>query len=559
MKILDYFDECMAILRRVALVISLWVVGSACSSPRPEKLPTASTYDELVTLFKEWREFQSPELIDGIPDYSVMAMKKQYSELARWQDRLNAFDTTRWPIKHQVDWYLVWAEMNGLDFEHRVQQSWVRDPAFYVWFFPSLTDTPGREGPHIFGRIELPDYSWPLSESDAASVASRLRNARGVFQQARINLTGNAKDLWVTGIRSIHEQSEELEAFSKKVMDAFPGLAAAAKDAQEATDQFAEWLSAQATYKTGTSGVGKENFNWNLQKVHLVPYTWSDEKVLLERELYRAHSGLRLAENRNRKLPKLERKGNAKDYREMQEKGVSEFMEFLDKEEFMTVKPYMEPALRAKIFDFIPTEGLRGFFYEIDYRDPMPMRAHLYHWIELARNREEPNESPIRATPLLSNIFDNRAEGFATALEELVMNAGLLKDRPRAAELIYLMLAQRAARGLGGLYQHGLEKDFKQATEFASKWVPWGLLPVDGETIQHEEQFYLQQPAYEGSYVIGKIQIDQLIAEYARQREGRFLLKEFMDEFNGVGIIPVSLIYWQMTGDKSMLVDATTK
>ena len=533
------------------------LLASTCSSPPSQKVPSATTYEELVSLFKGWREFQSPELIEGVPDYSVVAMRKQHADLSNWQARLNAFDTAKWPIKHQVDWYLVWAEMNGLDFEHRIQQPWVKDPAFYVWFFPSLSDTPGREGLHAFGRVELPDYKWPLSETDASIVAGGLRKASAVFQQARINLTGNAKDLWVTGTRSIREQSEELETFSKSVVDKYPDLAAAAREAQDASNQFADWLTQQTPSKTGPSGVGKENFNWNLQNVHLVPYTWTEEKVLLERELFRSHSALRLTEHRNRKIPKLERKSNAKDYSEMQSKGVSEFMEFLDREEFMTVKPYMEPALRAKIFDFIPAEGLRGFFYEIDYRDPMPMRAHMYHWIELARNREEPNESPIRATPLLSNIFDNRAEGFATALEELVMNAGLLKDRQRATELVYIMLAQRAARGLGGLYQHGLEKDFKEATEFASKWVPWGLLPADGGTIQHEEQFYLQQPAYEGSYVIGKIQIDQLIAEYARQREGTFVLKEFVDEFNRVGIIPVSLIYWQMTGDKSMVNRAT--
>ena len=103
------------------------------------------------------------------------------------------------------------------------------------------------------------------------------------------------------------------------------------------------------------------------------------------------------------------------------------------------------------------------------------------------------------------------------------------------------------------MYQHGLELDFDGATKYASKWVPWGLLPADGGTIQHEEQMYLQQPGYEGSYVLGKIQIDQLIAEYARQREGQFVWKEFMDKFNRVGIIPLSLIYWEMTGDKSML------
>jgi hypothetical protein len=228
----------------------------------------------------------------------------------------------------------------------------------------------------------------------------------------------------------------------------------------------------------------------------------------------------------------------------------------------MTVKPYMDPAMRAVIIPFTPLsspDAIRGFFHEVDYRDPMPMRAHFFHWIDKAREIEEPVESPIRRVPLLYNIFDSRAEGMATAMEELVMNAGMLRNRPQVPELVYIMLAQRCSRGLAGLYQHGQTMDFDQATKFASKWVPWGLLPADGGTIQHEEHFYIQQPAYGESYVTGKMLIDQLIAEYARQREGRFSLKEFMDEFNQVGIIPVSLVHWQMTGDKSMLEKAVRK
>ena len=46
---------------------------------------------------------------------------------------------------------------------------------------------------------------------------------------------------------------------------------------------------------------------------------------------------------------------------------------------------------------------------------------------------------------------------------------------------------------------------------------------------------------------------EKLIAEYARQREGNFVLSKFMDDFNNAGVIPVSLIYWELTGDKSML------
>ena len=538
--------NCIGSLLVMALLLA------ACSAPPVENIPKTKSYDELVTLFSEWREFQSPDLIDGVPDYSVASMKKQYAELDSWKKRLQAFDTIGWPIKHQVDWYLVWAEMNGLDFDLRVVKPWERDPAFYVWFYLSPSDVPEREGPNIYGAVDIPFYKQPLSAADAAEIAGRLRKAGAVYEQARKNLTGNAKDIWALGERSIRAQSDELTAFAVSMESSFPDLSVAAKEAVLSSNQFAEWVSEQAKSKTGVSGIGKADYDWCLKNVHLVPFSWEEEVVLLKRELARANSALRLAEYHNRSRPPLVRAATPEAYAKMQHEATDEFMKFLG-EEMMTVKPYMDPAMRAVIIPFTPAEGLRGFFHEVDYRDPMPMRAHFFHWIDKARELEEPVESPIRRVPLLYNIFDTRAEGMATAMEELVMNAGMLDNRQQVPELVYIMLAQRCARGLGGLYQHGQVMDFDQATKFSSKWVPWGLLPADGGTIQHEEHFYLQQPAYGESYVIGKLQIDELIAEYGRQREGNFKLKEFMDEFNQVGIIPMSLVYWQMTGDRSMI------
>jgi hypothetical protein len=543
-------------MRTLLLLLFVSVILVSCSKTETAPVKSYKSYDELVTLFKDWREFVKPVMNEGVPDYSKQAMAKQHAELPEWQKRLNSFDTTGWAIPQQVDWYLIYAEMNGLDFEHRVVRPWERDPAFYTWFFGSPSDVPEREGPTINGAVDLQLLPSPVTDSLSAVMASTLRKAPALFQQAKTNLTGNARDLWVTGTRSIGESAEELSAYANQIRSQFPDLAAAAEEASKATAEFQSWLQVQASSKTGQSGVGKEEYSWNLKYVHLLPYTWEDERLLLERELHRSHSGLRLAEHRNRKLPKLEKANNTEAYNELITDGVNEFMEFMDKGEFLTIKDYQKPAHMEQVRPFVPNDGLRGFFDEVDYRDPMPMRAHFYHWIDKARERIEPTSSPIRQVPLLYNIFDSRAEGMATAMEELVMNAGLLENRPRATELVYIMLAQRAARGLAGLYQHSGEMDFKQATEYASKWVPWGLLPADGGTIQHEEQFYIQQPGYGSSYVVGKIQIDQLIAEYARQREGKFIWRSFMDDFEKRGIIPMSLLYWEMTGDKSMLEKA---
>lgn len=542
-------------MRWQALILILILCGCT-QPPDPQPESTIESHEDLVRFFMDWREFATPNVIDGIPDYSSEAMAQQYAALESWRTQLQNADTTGWPVSEQIDWYLVWIEINGLDFKHRVKQPWRRDPAFYVWFYPSPTDVPEREAPNIHGAIELPKYTQPLSNDDAADLAARLGRATQLFEQAKINLTGEAHDLWRTGERSIRSQSRALEALAERVRDSHPDLTTAALGARDASEDFADWIAERSDTKIGLSGVGKENYTWNLRNVHLLPYSWDDEVLLMRRELDRAHTALRLEEHRNRDLPRLTKIQTPEEYDRKFNAAVDEYMAFLQEDKILPIKEYIEPALRARVNSFTPSEGLRGFFSEITYRDPLVMRTHDYHWIDLARLREAPYSSVIRQGPLLFNAFDSRAEGMATGMEEMMMHAGLFDDKPRTRELIWILLAQRAARGLGGLYQHGHEMSLDEAASFASKWTPWDLLPADGNTIQGEEQFYLRQPSYGTSYVIGKLVIERLIAEYARQRNGDFVLSEFMDDFNASGIIPMSLIYWEMTGDRSLLDQA---
>src|SRR4029079_16679698 len=177
------------------------------------------------------------------------------------------------------------------------------------------------------------------------------------------------------------------------------------------------------------------------------------------------------------------------------------------------------------------TPGPREFFTEVDYRDPEVMRTHGYHWFDLARMTNEPHASPIRRRPLLYNIFDTRTEGHATGWEEMMQHAGIFDARPRTRELIYILLAQRAARALGDLRLHSNELTLEQAAQFASANTPRGWLRLDANTVRDEQHLYLQQPAYGTSYVTGKIQFETLLAERRRQLGEAFTMKRFMDEF----------------------------
>ena len=128
------------------------------------------------------------------------------------------------------------------------------------------------------------------------------------------------------------------------------------------------------------------------------------------------------------------------------------------------------------------------------------------------------------------------------------MQAGMLEARPRSRELVYILLAERAARALGDLRMHANEWTLEQAAEFASANTPRGWLSLKGALVRDEQFLYLQQPAYGTSYVIGKIEVEKLLAERKQAQGEAFRMSRFMEEFEAAGMIPAALIRWELGG-----------
>lgn len=529
---------------------SLLAASGLAAGPGPASpAPKSSRHEDLVSFFQDWRSFQKPKLVDGVPDYSPAAMAAQQRELAAFRGRLDAIDPSGWPIPQQVDYHVVRAELNGLDFDHRVRKPWANNPAFYVTVFLEESDQPNREGPFAEGAVEIWSYKFPLSSEDAGRVGAGLRAIPRLLPQARTNLTGNGRDLWVYGAKSIRQQSADLATLATKLEGAPADLRADVERARKATDELADWLESQSKSKTGPSGVGIENYDWYLKNVQLVPYTWVQEVALMERELARSSALLAMEELKNAKIPPPTPVASAEEFGRKFNDGVTEYMAFLRGREILTVEEWMDSALRARIGSFSP--GPREFFGEVDYRDPELMRTHGYHWFDKARMIQDPHPSPIRRGALLYNIDNTRTEGHATGWEELMMQAGMFDARPRTRELVAILVAQRAARALGELRMVSHEMTLEQAAAFACAQTPRGWLRMDGNLVWGEQHLYLQQPGYGTSYLIGKIEIEKLLAERRQQLGDRFRMKPFMDAFNAAGLIPASLIRWEMTGRKS--------
>jgi hypothetical protein len=511
----------------------------------------AGGYPDLLALFAQWRQFESPPLLEGAPDYTAERFAIRYDEFKHYRARLDAIDPDTWPIAQQVDWQLVRAEMNGFDFNHRVLRPWARDPAFYESIWTYRSDVPGHEGPTHHALTELWTYDFPLSESEEQRLLADLGVIPPLMKQAQQNLTGNARELWIAGIRNIRQQRENLDLISERTGDSRNTQLQAMIDACKiATDELILWLETQATSKTGPSGIGKENYTWYQQNVHLLPMTWEDELRLLKRELDRAWASLKLEEHRNRNLQPMQAAQNPAEFDRMADRAASRFMAFLEEQNMVTVEDYFEPALREHLGQFVPVES-RNFFWIGAHYDPTPLYTHFWHWFELARMDNEPNASPIRRGALLYNIFDSGNEGTATGVEEMFMHAGLYDDTPRSRELVWIMLAQRAARGLGSLYAHANQMTMEEAGGIHMEWTPRGWMKTEKELLIFEQHLYLRQPGYGTSYVTGKYLLERTLADYARLKEAHdepFSLRQFFDELNATDSIPISLSRWEMTG-----------
>jgi len=78
------------------------------------------------------------------------------------------------------------------------------------------------------------------------------------------------------------------------------------------------------------------------------------------------------------------------------------------------------------------------------------------------------------------------------------------------------------------------------------EWTPKGWTG-DESLVGFEQHLYLRQPGYGSTYVTGKYLIEQLMMDMGRKQLNNFKLYNFFEDFYSTGIIPISLVRWQMT------------
>jgi hypothetical protein len=107
------------------------------------------------------------------------------------------------------------------------------------------------------------------------------------------------------------------------------------------------------------------------------------------------------------------------------------------------------------------------------------------------------------------------------------------------------MLANRAARGLASLRVQNNEMTLEEAGKFHAGWTPRGWSDAKSKLVGFEQLLYLRQPGYGPSYVVGKAQLDHMIARASHQAEASgkpFNLQQTFAAIWASGIVPPSVI-----------------
>lgn len=543
----------------VFVMIVIALICTFCGSERSRSVALDSDYNDLVTLFLEFQELQEPKMSAWVPDYTPETMQVQRQALLAFQERLKAFEISDWPIEHEVEYHLVRAEMNGMDFYLRVLKPWSRDPGFYL-------QTQDGAGPTRAGHLEID--RMPIPEEELEAVQGQLKALPIILEQAKSNLTEGAADLAVCALHYMPFEIEYHRMLRDDIAVHHPELLADAEAALNAVECYGEWLEANSSRMTAPAGVGKQNYNWWMKNVQLVPYTWDELYDIIMREDDRVLTTVALERNRNRALPELEPVATENEHARRRDEALRLSMEFMEEQglfdmpggvdvnEYLGRNPneemqwgYYFHNTYTGSADTGQWPGVRDFFHQTADREPLPEQTHEFIGHHFDGKRRALDTSPIRGARRHYAIDMIRLEGWGFWLEEMMMHAGYLDKRPaRGREIVYWQAAFRTCRAIADLKMHSNEMSLQEAIDYIAGCAPNGWLIPGGPHSWYEMQTNLRYVGWHMGMVYGKLAINQILAEKVRQLGSEFNFKDFFKEFFAAGIIPLSLIRWQMTG-----------
>ena len=522
----------------------VWIVGALVaggSAVAAQRAPIGR-FADLLSLHEDVASFRR-SISDGPTDFSPATIARQRRDLARLDTRLAAIDATGWSTSDRIDHILVRVQLADLAFNYRVVVPWERDPGHYV---------------DLIQRVPFATTPIPPDRRDA--VLGGLRAVPALLAEARRRLTRPSAELARMAIFAL-ERSDEVnqgeprrprppagvigwfEDLAGRLLPSDRELISATSAALDATRGYRDWLSRSLATMREPAGLGLAHYEWYLRNVRLVPLKVPQVRLIGARELSRGKTLLAIERHRNAGLPELTPAPTADEHERRTREAERLIREFLTTKKLISIPEFIPTSFETDAFfiDRSAWGGHRHFWDEITYRDPLNNHIHASipgHRFDGLIQRRHPR--PIRRT-----FSDGtRAEGWGFYVEEMLLQAGLLDQRPRTRELFYIAQLKRAARIPAELGMQTGEISLSQAIDYLVAQVPL----MEENLARYDLGVYLRRPAYGMNYTVGKAQLEALVADRAQQLGDRFDLGRFHDEFLAAGMIPISLIRWELTG-----------
>jgi uncharacterized protein (DUF885 family) len=568
---------------RIALkrpLASCLVALTLCASLKEGRAESKTPFslEALANDFWQWRARYQPFSKDDIPrierpleetagsrDWSASSIAKQKAILEDFEKQWKQLDPSGWSVARQVDYRLMGSALARVRWELEINPRWQRDPSFYL--DQSLTAL-------LEALVQPPPFdAWRSRE-----IVNRMQEIPRIIDDGKANLHA-VRPFAALAIGDLQRIRPELEQVEREVapmlhdrasgnMQLAAEFKAATENAILTLESYRTWLQAQLDTMPDDAAVGRENYEFFLHQVALLPYSPEQLLPISRQEWDRSVAFEQYEKQRNHGLPELKIAGNLQEQIQRSKRDELAIRKFLEDKGILTVPEnirhytiqpmpgYLEAlAGFGELDDFtgpsrLNDDGVRwlsppspqlGYFWLATAKDPRPDMVHEGvpgHYFQMCLSWQ--HSDPIRR-----HYYDSGAnEGIGFYAEEMMLQAGLFDDSLRTREIIYNFMRLRALR---------VEVDVKlalgsftiaQAADYLAQHVP-----MDKKTAEAEAALFATTPGQAISYQIGKSQILHFLADTKLAQGDKFSLRAFHNFLWRNGNLPIALQRWEYLGE----------
>ncbi|MGA8532998.1 MAG: DUF885 domain-containing protein [Candidatus Tumulicola sp.] len=503
-----------------------------------------------------------------LAEFSAPAQAAALTRLRGFRDELAALEPPADATPHErVDYLLVRADLEADWWSRTVLRGLARNPSVY-------------EGECANGIFSIVKRRYAPDDVRVRDAIGRLRACPRVLSEGEANLNDTVREFAQIASEDIRDgdslYTTTLDGLARGVAPAQRAeLNAAASAAIESLHAYRAWLDSHMAQFHGSFAVGKEQYEWYLRRALLLPFDSGEVASIGRQELARDRALEAWEANRDRHeppspaQPKFASKAAFLRYYEA---SLDRLKRFIADRGVVDVPSYVGPfhivevpkALAATYpggfmnppamlssdpqgFYFVPdfSSNNTSFFVAQARQSVLPILGHEGipgHFLQFSYAYHNPD--------FVRHVHDDGvfAEGWAFYGEEMLMRQGLYDRDPSARRQVIHLMRHRATRvGVDVALATGA-MTLPEAIAYFQK-----NAGIDYATARGEATRFAMDPGQAIDYLVGKTQIETLIALVGDASGSQFSLRRFHDRLLSYGTVPFSTIRYEWLGDDAWL------